>query len=57
MDFAQFVQNVIRRRRSELDGDSFDLGENLLDMNEETMELAMEEEVERRGEGPMGVED
>ena len=42
LDFAQFVQNVIRRR-SELDGDSFDLGENLLDMNEETMELAMEE--------------
>ena len=25
------------------DGDSFDLGENLLDMNEETMDLAMEE--------------
>ena len=25
------------------DGDSFNLGENLLDMNEETMDLAMEE--------------
>ena len=26
-------------------------------MNEETMELAMEENVERRGEGPLEVED
>ena len=33
----------VTRRRSESDGDSFNLGENLLDMNEETMELAMEE--------------
>ena len=40
-----FVEHNIRRvKRSESDdGDSFNLGENLLDMNEETMELAMEE--------------
>ena len=36
------LHNIIRRR-SEPDGDNFNLGENLLDMNEETMELAMEE--------------
>ena len=44
-------------QRSKPVDNAFDLGENVLDMNEETMELAMEEEVERRGEGPMGVED
>ena len=32
--------------RREPDDNSFDLGENVLDMNEETMELAMEEEEE-----------
>ena len=35
---------VVSRR--EPDDNSFDLGENVLDMNEETMELAMEEEEE-----------
>ena len=44
-------------QRSKPVDNAFDLGENVLDMNEETMELAMEEEVERRGEGPMEVED
>ena len=38
-----FVVHNIRPRRSESGGDSFDLGENLLDMNEETMELTMGE--------------
>ena len=38
-----FVVHNIRPRRSESGGDSFDLGENLLDVNEETMELAMGE--------------
>ena len=37
------MHNILRRRRSEPDESSFNLGENLLDMNEETMELAMEE--------------
>ena len=38
------VHNIRRVKRSKSDdGDSFNLGENLLDMNEETMELAMEE--------------
>ena len=31
------------------DVDSFDLGEKVLDMNEETLELAMEEEEEEDG--------
>ena len=44
-------------QRSKPVDNAFDLGENVLDMNEETMELAMEEEVERRGEGPLEVED
>ena len=44
-------------QRSKPVDNAFDLGENVLDMNEETMELAMEEEVERRGERPMEVED
>ena len=44
-------------QRSKPVDNAFDLGENVLDMNEETMELAMEEEVERRGEGPMEVVD
>ena len=34
--------NIIRKR-SNPDGDSFNLGENLLDMNEESMELAIKE--------------
>ena len=41
--FFNWILHNITRRRSEPDGDSFNLGENLLDMNEETMELAMEE--------------
>ena len=35
---------VVVSRRELANDDSFDLGENVLDMNEETMELAMEEE-------------
>ena len=37
--------DVVCRREPD-DDNSFDLGENVLDMNEETMELAMEEEEE-----------
>ena len=60
------VKDVVEKERAEVEtllqrsktvDNAFDLGENVLDMNEETMELAMEEEVERRGEGPMEVED
>ena len=40
-----FVVRNIRPRRSESGGDSFDLGENLLDMKEETM--AMGEKVDQ----------
>ena len=39
---------VVSRR--EPDDNSFDLGENVLDMNEETKELAMEEEEEEEEE-------
>ena len=42
-----FVVHNIRPRRSESGGDSFDLGENLLDVNEETTELAMGEKVDQ----------
>ena len=42
-----FVVRNIRPRRSESGGDSFDLGENLLDVNEETTELAMGEKVDQ----------
>ena len=38
--------DVVSRREPD-DDESFDLGENVLDMNEETMELAMEEEEEK----------
>ena len=38
-----FVVHNIRPRRSESGGDIFDLGEKLLDVNEETMELTMGE--------------
>ena len=39
-----FVVHNIRRRRSAPGDDDFNLGEKVLDMNEETLELAMEEE-------------
>ena len=41
-----FVVHNIRRRRSAPGDDDFNLGEKVLDMNEETLELAMEEEEE-----------
>ena len=44
---AVFLVHNIRPRRSESGGDSFDLGENLLDVNEETTELAMGEKVDQ----------
>ena len=44
-----FVVHNIRRRRSAPGDDDFNLGEKVLDMNEETLELAMEEEEEEDG--------
>ena len=56
----QAAAGVVFKRKP--DDDSFDLGENVLDMNEETMELAMEEEEEveektMSGEGLVDVKE
>ena len=51
----QAAAGVVFKRKP--DDDSFDLGENVLDMNEETMELAMEEEEEVEEEGSVDVKE
>ena len=53
----QAAAGVVIKRKP--DDDSFDLGENVLDMNEETMELAMEEEEDETmsGEGLVDIKE
>ena len=45
-ELVWILHNIIRRR-SQTDGDRFNLGENVLNMNEETMDLPVQAMVNR----------